>query len=129
MTHGRVQISIIGTFDTRGLEEMATRAELEKENADLRARLAKYEGDQATGGPVSFGMSEGVRNDIEQAKAVMASNALDRPRDISVHDDGTGVTYRIYRDGDTVSVEEYPEGDLATMAQTVPGRTDELPGE
>lgn len=106
---------------------MPTKDELEKENADLRAKLAKYEGGKAPAGPVSFGMSEGVRNDIEMAKAEMES--FDPPKEVVVHDDGTGVTYRIYRDGDTVAVEEYEQGDLMTMAPTAPGRTDDLPNE
>jgi ribosomal protein L29 len=129
MSRAPIHITITPVINTRGLDEMATRAELEKENADLRARLARYEGKAAAAGPVSFGMSEGVRNDIEQAKTVMGSDDLDRPKEVVVHDGGTGATYRVYRDGADVAVEEYLEGDLTTMAPTAPGRTDDLPTE
>jgi hypothetical protein len=102
---------------------MTTRAELEKENADLRARLAKYEGATTAAGPVSFGMSEGVRADIENAKALVGSPG--GPDEVTIHDGGTGVTYRVHADG----VDEYPEGDLVTMAESATVRTDNVPSE
>jgi hypothetical protein len=125
MSSDRIHVKIT----TRGLDTMATRAELEKENADLRARLAKYEGGRPAGAPVSFGMSEGVRTDIEQAKVVMASDDPARPKEVVVKDGGTGVTYRVYRDGDTVAVEEYEPGATVPVETSAPGRTDELPAE
>lgn len=59
-----------------------TKAELEQENADLRAYIADLEAGMpaavttAQAAPVlpSFGMSEGTRNDIEQAQHEIARN-------------------------------------------------------
>lgn len=104
---------------------MATRAELERENAELRARLAELD-PASTGrpGPVSFGMSEGVRAEIELAKADVAADP--RVRERRVKDSGTGVVYVVARSGDDVTVTEHDE---RRADETATGRTDELPAE
>lgn len=91
-----------------------TKAELEQENAELRERVAELEqaGAPAAAGPrrpqlPSFGMSEGTRNDIEQAQNEIARNP--RLDEIVMAEPFTGRAITITEDSHEIA-DELPVG-------------------
>lgn len=83
-----------------------TKAELELENTELRARVAELEQADATGVTVasprrpqlpSFRMSEGTRNDIEQVQHEIARNP--RLDEVQMAEPFTGGVITVTEDG------------------------------
>jgi hypothetical protein len=92
-----------------------TKADLEFENSELRARVEELE--QQAGSPTvaaprrpelpSFGMSEGTRNDIEQAQNEIARNP--RLDVITMNEPFTGRTITVTEDGHDIA-DDQPAG-------------------
>lgn len=91
-----------------------TKAQLEQENAELRALLADLEAAPAAGATTrpapqlpSFGLSEGTRNDIEQAQNEIARNP--RLEEVRMAEPFTGRVITVTEDGHEVA-DEPPVG-------------------
>jgi hypothetical protein len=97
-----------------------TKAELLEENAALRARVGELESGAAPAQarpspqPPSFGISEGTRNDIEQAKHRIATDPT--VNEVQVADPNVGAVMTVTADsGDTFVPDEQSDRELTQL--------------